>query len=122
MRNVVLGIMLAAGLSGCTNVTTRETADQPWTWHPAVVPFAKVARGTKNIALAPLDVPATIIRKEASAQGIGGHILALPEGAVEGMTNGGIRMVAGAGEVMSFMFLDQPQPMYQRDLGEPALR
>ncbi len=120
MKCTAFVVCLAAvvcGSSAAAAVTTRSRTQSPF-----VVPFAKIGRGVLNIAKAPLDVPATVIRRTRQSQGVLGFSKALVVGTAEGVVNTGARAVAGVAEVASFPLVYNSAPLYQRRLGEFAFR
>jgi putative exosortase-associated protein (TIGR04073 family) len=107
-RVVAIGL-LAAMVSICT-VETPVFAKRTG-------PMTKMGRGIKNIAIAILDVPATIGR--AAHEDSVWYALLL--GPFEGIGNGFTRAVAGFLEVVSSPFPRYDRPLYDRRLGESPI-
>ena len=81
--------------------------------------FARLFNGVKNIVVAPLDIPCTIVRHTTASEN---PILSLFTGTAEGLVNGSVRIVAGATEFVSSPIPGKRHLMYERDLGERCLR
>jgi hypothetical protein len=119
MRKTVLltVIALAAVLGGCAEVYRKpEVPADDWTRQPRGIPLARIGRGATNIVVAPLDIPATMVRVCRNREEFG-----YSAGLCQGTFNCLARLTAGAGEMLTFTRYDQPEPFYRRHLGEPAL-
>jgi len=107
--------------------TVAETIDDgPYDHEVNVVKPARRAgfigrlfNGAKNIIVAPLDVPCTIVRHADDSEN---PLLALFTGTAEGLVNGTVRAVAGVTEFVTSPIPMKRYPMYERDLGERCLR
>ena len=113
MKRVIL-LVLLMGFAGCSSIEPAETApDDHWTRKPAGVPFARIGRGVTNIALSPAELFATMWRvsEEFDEFGYGA-------GVGQGLFNAGARLIWGAGEACTFFFITDPDPVYDRPLGE----
>ncbi len=121
MRRCLFLIMLVGvGAAGCS--ATRSYYDLPsdhWSKQPAAVPIMKIGRGTINIVASPLDIPATFGRVAQETDHMGYALLAGP---TEGVGNGLVRLLAGVAEILTFPIVNQPEPLYERRLGQRAFR
>ena len=119
MRGALAGCLVLA-LAGCTSMeTAEELPEDHWSRSPAAVPFMRIGRGITNIVVSPLDVPATVVRVARDYDNFG---YALVAGGAEGVGNMVVRILAGAAEILTFPIVYDPEPFYERDLGERAIR
>jgi len=81
--------------------------------------FGRLFNGAKNIVTAPLDIPFTIVRH---TQESGNPIVSVVSGTLEGVVNGGVRLVAGAVEVVTSPVPGDRYPLYDRRPGERCIR
>lgn len=81
-------------------------------------PTDKLMRGLKNMALAPVDIPATMDRMSRETNVLGGVTVGL----VEGVLNAGVRELAGLLEVVLSPFPNYGDPLYHKALGERSTR
>jgi len=80
-------------------------------------PLTKMKRGFKNIAIAVLDIPATVGR--AAHEDNVWYAIFL--GPVEGVGNAATRVAAGLIEIVSSPFPRYDRPLYDRRLGESPI-
>jgi putative exosortase-associated protein (TIGR04073 family) len=78
----------------------------------------KIGRGLTNAVVSPLDIPWTVARWWNEADTVGGYCMAPTVGLGEGVCNGVVRLGAGVLEILSFPLIYQPEPLYERPLGE----
>ena len=118
MRLLLLAVCLAVVLPGCSGMEPAEQLPEDhWSKHPAAVPFMKVGRGVVNILVSPLDIPATVVRVSREYDNFG---YALVAGTFEGIGNALVRLLAGVAEILTFPIVNDPEPLYERDLGQRA--
>ncbi len=82
-----------------------------------VGPLARLCRGLANVALSPLEVPATMLR-------VGGEhnaFFGIWAGGLEGLGNGLVRLSAGVLEALTAPVPSDGLPLYNKRLGERAL-
>jgi len=114
MRSLVLAAVVALLLTGCSSVEPVEKArDDDGTRKPAAVPFMRIGRGVTNIALSPVELFATMWRVSVEYDEFG-----YGAGVFQGLFNAGARLIWGAGEACTFFFIYEPDPVYDRPLGE----
>ena len=127
MRSLALAALFALLLAGCSSVEpTDKAAEKPaeksmekpgkeehWTRQPAAVPFMRIGRGVTNIALSPAELFATMWRVSVEYDEFG-----YGAGVFQGLFNAGARLIWGAGEACTFFFITDPDPVYDRPLGE----
>jgi len=130
VKNVKAGIVVACvvwALLAIPAATAESAAPaEPEQARPEVVRpahhvgfFGRLLNGGKNIILAPLDIPVTIVRHTSEGEN---PIVGLFTGAAEGVVNGAVRAVAGITEVVTSPIPMKRYPLYERDLGERCLR
>jgi putative exosortase-associated protein (TIGR04073 family) len=113
-----LSLGLALFLCGCAGMEPREEIEPDhWSRNPAAVPFMKIGRGTVNIVASPLDIPATIVRVTREEDNVG---YGLAAGTAEGAMNFLARAGMGVVEILTFPLVNDPDPLYERDLGQRA--
>lgn len=118
MRLLLLAVCLAVFLPGCSGMEpVEQLPEDHWSKHPAAVPFMKVGRGVVNIVVSPLDIPATVVRVSREHDNFG---YALVAGTFEGIGNTLVRLLAGVAEILTFPLVNDPEPLYERDLGQRA--
>lgn len=114
MRSAALAAVLGLFLAGCSSIEPAEKApDDDWTRKPAAVPFMRISRGVTNIALSPAELFATMWRVSVEYDEFG-----YGAGVFQGLFNAGSRLIWGAGEACTFFFIYDPDPAYDRPLGE----
>ena len=117
MKRFALAALLGLVVAGCSGLRPAEkTPDDHWTREPAAVPIMRIGRGVTNIAISPLELPTTMWRvaEEFDEFGYGA-------GVVQGLFNTGHRLIWGAGEACTFFFIFEPDPAYDRPLGERVI-
>ena len=120
MRTAVWVGCLGLLLSGCSGMSpAEELPEDHWSRNPAAVPIMKIGRGVTNIVISPADIPATVVRASHEHVDLG---IALVAGTGEGIVNAVVRLLAGVAEVLSFPLVNQPDPLYDRPLGEWAFK
>jgi len=118
MRLLMLAGCCGLLLSGCSGMeATEELPEDHWSKSPAAVPFMKIGRGAANILVCPLDIPATVVRVVREEDNAG---KALGAGTLEGIGNCLVRLLMGVAEVLTFPLVNDPEPLYDRDLGDRA--
>jgi putative exosortase-associated protein (TIGR04073 family) len=105
-----LALVTLAALALCA--CARADAGSP----PGTGPLARVFRGTKDVLISPLEIPATIRRVAAEYDPFYG----LWAGSLEGVGNGLMRLSAGVVELISFPIPGETLPLYNKRLGERA--
>lgn len=127
MRSVALAATFCMLLAGCSSVEPVDKAaekpaeksmekpgnEEHWTRQPAAVPFMRIGRGVTNIALSPAELFATMWRVSVEYDEFG-----YGAGVGQGLFNAGARLIWGAGEACTFFFITDPDPVYDRPLGE----
>ena len=114
MKLFALAALLGLLLTGCSSVgPAAEVPDDHWSREPAAVPLMRIGRGVTNVAISPLELPTTMWRvaEEYDEFGYGA-------GVFQGLFNAGHRLIWGVGEVCTFFFIHNPDPAYDRPLGE----
>ena len=84
---------------------------------PGTGPLHRLGRGVVNMIIAPLEIPATMLRVAGQTNPVFG-ILA---GGAEGLGNGLVRFGAGALETLSAPIPSDGLPLYSKPLGARAL-
>ena len=102
---VALSLALCAELSAQTLPRSR------------VGPLTRAFRGLRNVALAPLEIPATVARQSVRR----GPVYGLLAGSLEGVGNGTVRLAAGLVELLTFPLPGVEVPDYTKHLGDRAL-
>ncbi len=114
MKPFALTALLGLVLAGCSSVEpVAKVPDDHWSRKPAAVPLMRIGRGVTNIAASPAELPTTMWRvaNEFDEFGYGA-------GVFQGLFNAGHRLIWGVGEVCTFFFIYEPDPAYDRPLGE----
>ena len=84
---------------------------------PGTGPLHRLGRGVVNMVIAPLEIPATMLRVAGQTNAVFG-ILA---GGAEGIGNGLVRFGAGALETVTAPIPSDGLPLYGKPLGSRAL-
>jgi putative exosortase-associated protein (TIGR04073 family) len=105
------------GLRG-TEPPEGEVPQDHWSRSPAAVPLMKIGRGVANILKSPFDIPATVVRVSREEDNVG---YAVAAGLWEGLENFAVRFGAGVVEILTFPIVNDPDPFYVRELGQPAI-
>jgi len=79
----------------------------------------RLVNGAKNIIIAPLDIPFTVVRHATDS---GNPVISIVSGTLEGVVNGSVRLVAGALEVVTSPVPGKRHPLYERAPGERCVR
>jgi len=127
MRSFVVHTIAGALLVVLCTVAVAETIEQePFDREVNIVKPARRAgfigrffNGAKNIIIAPLDIPCTIVKHASESEN---PLLGVFTGTAEGLVNGTVRAVAGVTELVTSPILMKRFPLYERDLGERCIR